>query len=376
MVKNILLVLLLKIFKVFSIDNHEQTSEIGCIERKHIYFLLTSSKLHEFESESLISPSNLTRCALRSACVLNPELNIHLLTMNPDLMKTEIEWIRNHGCQNNLHVDNLDIQSILHDTPIEKLYNTSVTPNLYSGAYSANNIGNALRLALLYKNGGIYMDLDIISTRSIRYLPCNAIGSQSGEVGQSFDTHKHKMSLNNAVLLFNPQSLFLLKAMKKFVADFKPDVWGHNGPNLLSRVYRSKYQYESSFKEVEILFRTVFYPIGFDTNKQVKPFYTVEASEEFIQYGYKDERTLGVHLWNHHAREWLLKGQLNQFKGWNIHPTSQASILLTSCLSELPLKEPLFNREVKKHTNYLLCKSGTYCGPSGGNNNKDDNSDR
>ena len=131
----------------------------ACNDRKDVYFLLTS-----LSNGGL---NNVTKCAIRSACVLNAELTVHVLLVDLNMttiLQADIEWIGKRGCERNLVYSHIDMASILQDTPfmmpppplsppLSPPHGLPSALDLSLGPFAANNQANAARLALLYKHG-------------------------------------------------------------------------------------------------------------------------------------------------------------------------------------------------------------------------------
>ncbi|TKY65867.1 Galactosyltransferase protein [Spatholobus suberectus] len=92
------------------------------------------------------------------------------------------------------------------------------------------NLSNLMRLAVLYKYGGVYLDTDFVVLKPLTGLR-NSIGAQSMDLG-----NKQWTRLNNAVLIFDMNHPLLLRFINEFVLTFNGNRWGHNGPYLVSRV--------------------------------------------------------------------------------------------------------------------------------------------
>ncbi|KAJ6871335.1 hypothetical protein NC652_036875 [Populus alba x Populus x berolinensis] len=119
----------------------------------------------------------------------------------------------------------------------------------------AQNLSNLIRLAVLYKFGGIYLDTDFIVLKSFADLR-NAIGAQSIDVSRSWTR------LNNAVLVFDMNHPLLLKFIEEFASTFDGNKWGHNGPYLVSRVVQRVA--ERPGYNFTILPPMAFYPVGWN----------------------------------------------------------------------------------------------------------------
>ncbi|CAA0817894.1 alpha 1-4-glycosyltransferase family protein [Striga hermonthica] len=92
------------------------------------------------------------------------------------------------------------------------------------------NLSNLVRLAVLYRFGGVYLDTDMIVLKSFRELR-NSIGAQAVE-----PVTRKWSRLNNAVMIFDRGHPLLLKFIEEFASTFNGNKWGHNGPYLVSRV--------------------------------------------------------------------------------------------------------------------------------------------
>ncbi|GLT34842.1 hypothetical protein SLA2020_093350 [Shorea laevis] len=156
----------------------------------------------------------------------------------------------------------------------------------------AQNLSNLIRLAVLYKYGGIYIDTDFIVLKSFKGLK-NSIGAQSMDMmSESWKT------LNNAVLVFDMNHPLLFKFIEEFALNFNGNKWGYNGPYLVSRVV----------KRVEgipgynftILPPMAFYPVDWENigglfKRQKSPVESGDVEETQLQ---PSEKSYGVHLWN------------------------------------------------------------------------------
>ncbi|KAL0021694.1 hypothetical protein WJX79_001117 [Trebouxia sp. C0005] len=128
----------------------------------------------------------------------------------------------------------VSVSKCLEGTPLRGWLDS---PELASSRYRQQNIANALRLAALYKSGGIYLDLDIIPLHKELFESDLASISQQceeSECGNAF-------FLNNAYLSFPAKDRFLHKLMETFVVEYQGSIWGFNGPRLVSSLYKRSY---------------------------------------------------------------------------------------------------------------------------------------
>lgn len=154
------------------------------------------------------------------------------------------------------------------------------------------NLSNLIRLAVLYKYGGVYIDIDFILLKPLSGLR-NSIGAQSMDFGT-----KHWTRLNNAVLIFDKNHPLLLRFINEFALTFDGNKWGHNGPYLVSRVVeRLKKRQGFNFT---ILPPMAFYPVSWT---KIGGFFRkpkTRSEEKWVEAKLKQlsGETFGVHLWN------------------------------------------------------------------------------
>ncbi|XP_078149496.1 uncharacterized protein At4g19900-like [Carex rostrata] len=175
------------------------------------------------------------------------------------------------------------------------------------------NISNLIRLLVLYKYGGIYIDTDVIVVKSMYGLK-NCIGAQTVDA-----VTRNWTRLNNAVLIFDKKHPVVLEFINEFASTFDGNKWGHNGPYLVSRVVRRV------TNQVVVLPPIAFYPVDWS---QIGGLFRGPGSQskhesqwmrEKLQWIQKE--SYAVHLWNRESRGMKLeKGSIIQ------------RIMLGSCL--------------------------------------------
>lgn len=158
----------------------------------------------------------------------------------------------------------------------------------------SQNLSNLIRLAVLYKYGGVYIDTDFIVLKPLTGLR-NSIGAQS------MNLDKHWTRLNNAVLIFDMRHPLVHGFINEFALTFDGNKWGHNGPYLVSRVIqRLGKRHDFNFT---ILPPMAFYPV--DWNKICGLFMKPKTQGESRWVEAKllqlSEKTYGIHLWNKHT---------------------------------------------------------------------------
>ena len=122
----------------------------------------------------------------------------------------------------------LRFEQLAAGTPLEGVTNGSRWRAWEAGPHWYTSFSNLYRLLLLWKEGGVYLDTDMIVTRPFDGLD-NAMGLQDPD----------GRFANNAALVFKrPGSPFVRRALADIAANYSTDLWGQNGPALVTRVWR------------------------------------------------------------------------------------------------------------------------------------------
>ncbi|XP_076882314.1 uncharacterized protein LOC143530745 [Bidens hawaiensis] len=158
------------------------------------------------------------------------------------------------------------------------------------------NISNLLRLCLLYKYGGVYVDTDVIVLRSFTRLR-NAIGAQSVDVSS-----KNWSRLNNAVMVFDKMHPLVYKFIEEFSLTFNGNKWGHNGPYLVSRVVQ-RLQGRPGYN-FTVLPPMAFYPLNWDRVRVLFRGPKNETDARWLKVKFEQIRnqSYALHLWNKQSR--------------------------------------------------------------------------
>ena len=149
-----------------------------------------------------------------------------------------------------IQVQHYNLKELLVGTPAESFL--SKLDSTRKGRYWYSNEGNLLRMLILYQQGGIYMDIDIYVTKSLHTLKPNSIGWQD----------KFNLNLNGAFLKFEKGNSFLLACLNEFAAHYDGNVWGRNGPKLLTRVYHELMN-KNGHADVNVVNYKFFYMIHY-----------------------------------------------------------------------------------------------------------------
>ncbi|KAK1563094.1 hypothetical protein Q3G72_022194 [Acer saccharum] len=186
-----------------------------------------------------------------------------------------------------------DLSFLFKNTPAESWFDSIKSGNKDPGEIPlAQNLSNLIRLAVLYKYGGVYLDTDFIILKSLKGLK-NSIGAQSTDVVSGNWTR-----LNNAVLIFDMNHPLLLKFIEEFATTFDGNKWGHNGPYLVSRVVQ-RVENRPGFN-FTVLPPSAFYPVHWNNIGGLFKLPDNRVGLRWVKAKLLQlsGQTYGVHLWN------------------------------------------------------------------------------
>ncbi|XP_043689773.1 lactosylceramide 4-alpha-galactosyltransferase [Telopea speciosissima] len=187
---------------------------------------------------------------------------------------------------------------IFKNTPAEAWFDRLKNGKIDPGQVSlGQNLSNLLRLAVLYKFGGVYIDTDVIILKSFSNLR-NVIGAQTLNLQTG-----NWSRLNNAVLIFDRKHPLLLKFIEEFALTFDGSKWGHNGPYLVSRVV-SRMTGQPGFN-FTVLPPPAFYPVEWSRVQSLFQSSEDDVHSKWVsaKLRYIRRQSMAVHLWNKHSRK-------------------------------------------------------------------------
>ncbi|KAL1330990.1 hypothetical protein HN51_048249 [Arachis hypogaea] len=190
-----------------------------------------------------------------------------------------------------------DLPILFKGTPAEAWFRELIKGKKDPGEIPlSQNLSNLIRLVVLYKYGGIYIDTDFIVLKPLTGLR-NSIGAQSMDLRS-----KHWTRLNNAVLIFDMKHPLLHEFISEFALTFDGNKWGHNGPYLVSRVIKRLLKRPSFI--FKILPPMAFYPADWNKIRGFlrKPKTQTESKWVEAKVLQLCAETYGIHLWNKQSR--------------------------------------------------------------------------
>ncbi|TKY58993.1 Galactosyltransferase protein [Spatholobus suberectus] len=159
--------------------------------------------------------------------------------------------------------------------------------------YYSTHYSELIRLAALYKYGGIYLDSDIIVLKPISFLN-NSVGMEDHDTGSA---------LNGAVMAFHRRSLFIKECLEEFYMTYDDTSLRGNGADLLMRVARKYLGEENkSVKHLELKVEPsyMFFPISSQniTRYFIAPATETDKAQQDVLLENILHHSLTFHFWN------------------------------------------------------------------------------
>ncbi|OIT31209.1 PREDICTED: uncharacterized protein At4g19900 [Nicotiana attenuata] len=184
-----------------------------------------------------------------------------------------------------------NLDELLQDTPTHVF--ASVWYEWKQTKHYPLHYSELVRLAALYKYGGIYLDSDIIVLNSLSLLN-NTV---------AFEDDLRGKTLNGAVMAFRKQSPFIMECLKEFYASYDDAQLRWNGADLLTRVASNFSGNDNlSDRTMEIKFQPSFliFPIGHNniTRYFSAPATENEKAEQDMLFKTILKEAVTFHFWN------------------------------------------------------------------------------
>ncbi|XP_049820394.1 lactosylceramide 4-alpha-galactosyltransferase-like isoform X2 [Aethina tumida] len=259
-----------------------------------IFFLETSCNSHK-QGKIILSPRQ--ACAVESAAKINSEYNIYLIYASPS-------QIRNEGTESdrvisrllsykNVYIAHVNIWRIIKRSPVEKLF---LSGKLENSTYPITHASDIIRFIIMWKFGGIYLDLDMIFLKSFNTLPKNFGGAQSKDI------------INSAVMGFENKGVgltYVTSCLNDLNNTFKGTEWAYNGPGLITRFSQKQcktknFEVLKVCEEYTVLPQNTFNAIPWNEWQK----YFNETYNTEVQTKIKD--SYGIHVWNKNSKQWKL----------------------------------------------------------------------
>ena len=144
----------------------------------------------------------LSLCALESAAKHNPNSTVFLLrtASNPVEWSDPLSVVSSRYA--NIKFRQISVRDLMFETPLMELWESG---RIDKSRHFVSHLSDVIRVGLLLKFGGVYMDTDVITLKQLP--PPTAV--------QNFVVLEEPGSINGAILKFQPQNEMLLKVAER-----------------------------------------------------------------------------------------------------------------------------------------------------------------
>ncbi|KAJ3674851.1 hypothetical protein LUZ60_005467 [Juncus effusus] len=180
-----------------------------------------------------------------------------------------------------------NLDELLEGTPVKVF--ASVWFDWRKTRYYSLHYSELIRLAALYKYGGIYLDSDVIILKRLN-LPQNSLGV-SGEINGN-------STYSGAIMSFDKNNEFVMECLTEFYSTYDDDLIKWNGADLLTRVI-NKLKINDQLN-LNILPSFEYYPISSSniTRYFAEPGDETDKLEQDLLFKKIMEVSSTFHLWN------------------------------------------------------------------------------
>ncbi|XP_066962854.1 lactosylceramide 4-alpha-galactosyltransferase-like [Macrobrachium rosenbergii] len=172
------------------------------------------------ESSCNPKPSYRVWCAVESLAQQNPDALVWYIMTSPVADQSDDLAPSLTQIYKNLRVAKVDLKTVFSNTPLEDIYTAGLWRK--NNTWPEINLADIMRLAVVWKMGGLYADSDVVCIRQVTQLT-NMIAWQEG------------FTLGSGVFHFSRHHPVLKLVMEYIKDNFQPEKWGSSGPIVFTR---------------------------------------------------------------------------------------------------------------------------------------------
>ncbi|XP_028173012.1 lactosylceramide 4-alpha-galactosyltransferase-like [Ostrinia furnacalis] len=230
-------------------------------------------------------------CAVESTARSHPDWEINVLFTAPATKDTLINNSVLLGQFQNVNFYRIHVVKYAEDTPLKKFVARGA---LNRTRWRISHASDVLRYLSLYKWGGVYLDLDVVVAKPLGSLVKNWAARESGIAvaagAMAFSDDKVGRQVAEA-------------AIRDIKWNYRGDVWGHNGPGVITRVLKNMCSTADVWKMTTATCR------GFEVYGP-EYFYPIEWQKAHVYFerGHIDmDKAYVYHVWNHFSQHFKIQ---------------------------------------------------------------------
>lgn len=264
----------------------------------------TDKRIFYHETSGRIDLTMRQTCSIESTAKYNPDWSVHLFfrpsddctdvpssdnTDSPSISLYNPLWLDILSHYPNVAAILMNQDHYFAETPLEEWYEKG---EWRRSPHSKFHLSDYIRILTLYKGGGLYLDMDIVSFKAFKrekFHNCLSYDSASKDV------------LCNGVIHLERGHWLSVEIMRLLSEEYDPEDYAYHGPQALSAVMQSKCGMmqgdpsSNNCRDLRLLSSRNFFPIE-------RPFFNVFYETSRMPPGSdflaKMNKSYGAHLWN------------------------------------------------------------------------------
>ncbi|GFU96168.1 lactosylceramide 4-alpha-galactosyltransferase [Trichonephila clavipes] len=246
-----------------------------CIEENTIFFIESSDSHHLNARQA---------CAIESAAMHHPDRQVAVLMTSPEPLDLKNNFTGPISLLKNVKLLRVDFGQLMFDTPLWHWY---IKEKWKRSPFKVLHISDALRLVIIWKYGGLYLDLDVVVFQSLSILR-NTTSTDNG------------INVATALLAFDPGHPLLENTIQDYASNYAPMEFAKNGPLLLMKNFKKMCGVSKvdevrlsnvSKCDVHVLPMEAAYPIPYERWNEYFNSHTTPNETAF-------NSSLLIHVWN------------------------------------------------------------------------------
>lgn len=238
-------------------------------------------------NDNILNISPRHACAVESAAKNNPDWNITLIALNITDLNENSLFIKALRLYPNINIINTTLVEFSKGTIAEEWVSKKV---IDKSKHPVVHFSDFMRLLVLHKFGGLYLDTDFIVLKSLNgFIPNWSVAETTywvASAAMSFDSNGYGHYLTEILV-------------REFINSYNGSQYAYNGPGLLTRVAQKLCFTTETVKmkrgkcyDFEVLPTKLFYPIGYDADRPLFDVKELNKTLDILKDAY------AVHWWN------------------------------------------------------------------------------
>lgn len=264
-----------------------------------------SNRIIFHETSGSLKLSSRQCCAVESAAKHNPNRPVQVFFNKPDDVQVAhvaegySECLAALRTYRNVKMITINVHDYFRGTPLEEWYNKGVWQ---SSPYKVVHLSDYIRMLSLYKDGGLYMDLDVISIRPL------------GDLANFFALEDKNCSIvPNSVLHLDRGHRFIELIIAHLSDEYDPKEWVFHGSAIMTAIMRDNCGFKghqvpatnTCGNLIRLLPHQSFFPV---TPENYSMLLRKATSDDFRLLN----ESYGVHVWNSKLRHEFVDVHSNQ----------------------------------------------------------------